>query len=92
MTAIDTAAFKAKVTAEGYQVFDRTLVAGDGLDLHTHDFDVWGLVLSGAFTIAVDGVAVSYEKGQEFQLDAGCPHSESVGPEGATFIVGRRAK
>ncbi len=90
MSATDTSAFEAKVSAEGYEIFKRTLQPGEGLDDHAHDFDVWGLVTAGEFRITVEGTTTGYRAGQEFRLDSGCEHSESAGPEGVTFVVGRR--
>jgi len=92
MDAIDTSAFEAKLTAEGYRIFHRSLAPAKGLGDHVHDFDVWGLVLSGVFNITRGGTTTPFGPGQAFRLDAGCEHSECAGPDGVTFVVGRRAK
>lgn len=92
MSTIDTSSFESKVSAQGYGIFRRTLGPSEGLGDHAHDYDVWGLVLSGEFRITVDGVTTSYRPGQEFRLEAGCDHSEIAGREGVSFVVGRRMK
>jgi quercetin dioxygenase-like cupin family protein len=60
------------------------------LDEHTHDFDVRALVTSGEISITVDGTTQRYGLGDQFTMAAGRAHSEIVGPEGVTFVVGRR--
>lgn len=64
----------------------------EGLDDHAHDYDVWGLIIEGEFRITMNGEARSYREGDEFQLDADCPHSESAGEEGVSLVIGRRSR
>ena len=90
MSITDTSAFEEKVSGKGYVIVHKTLKPFEGLDDHAHDYEVWGLVMEGEFRITVDGETRGYREGEEFQLDAGCDHSESAGPEGVTFVVGRR--
>lgn len=91
MAVTDTSAFKAKVAAQGYDVFRRSLQPSEGLGDHAHDYDVWGFVTSGEFRITIEGTTSSYREGEEFLLEAGCEHSESAGEQGCTFVVGRRS-
>jgi quercetin dioxygenase-like cupin family protein len=97
MTVSDTSAFEEKVASKGYTVVRKTLEPSEGSgdhahDYHVHDYDVWGLVIEGEFRITVDGETKSYREGEEFELAAGCDHTESTGPQGATFVVGRRQR
>ena len=92
MAITDTSDFEAKVLEQGYDVFRRTLEPSEGLGDHAHDYDVWGFVTAGEFSITVEGTTKSYSEGEEFLLEAGCEHSEAAGPEGCTFVVGRRAR
>ena len=92
MAIIDASEFEARVAGQGYEVFRRTLGPSEGLGGHAHDYDVWGLVISGEFRITVKGTTKSYQEGEEFLLEAGCAHSESAGTEGCSFVVGRRTK
>lgn len=92
MAVSDTSAFEAKVSEKGYEIFRRTLGPSEGLSDHDHDYDVWGLVISGEFRITINGTTSSYREGEEFLLEAGCDHSESAGLEGVSFVVGRRTR
>ena len=60
------------------------------LDVHTHPFEAWGLILEGEFIIEVDGVATSFAAGMSFRLPAGIAHREWVGPQGARYLAGRK--
>jgi hypothetical protein len=42
--------------------------------------------------VAWDGGSVTCKVGDTFKLDAGREHSENYGPEGATYLVGRRMR
>ena len=89
MSITDTSDFEAKVSAQGYAIVRKTLGPSEGLGDHAHDYDAWGLVTAGEFRITVDGETKSYREGEEFRLGAGCGHSESAGPAGVSFVVGR---
>ncbi len=64
--------------------------AGYALGEHTHTFDARALIVSGEFTLMVDGVSTIYAPGDIFRLPAGTPHHESAGPNGATYLSGRK--
>ena len=57
---------------------------------HAHPFDVSALVLDGAITLTCGGEARTYAAGDRFEMAAGTPHIEAVGPEGVRYLVGRR--
>jgi quercetin dioxygenase-like cupin family protein len=57
---------------------------------HAHGFDVSALVLDGAITLICDGRARTYAAGDRFDMAAGKPHVEAVGPQGVRYVVGRR--
>lgn len=89
----DTSAFEKKISSQGYEtIVRRVLPPSEGLDDHAHDYDVWGLITEGEFRITMNGETKSYREGDEFQLDADCSHSESAGEDGATLVIGRRAR
>lgn len=92
MTIIDTASFEKRATAEGYVIVERDLGPSLTVDEHSHEFDAWGLVTAGEFHITLDGSTTVYRTGEEFKLEAGCLHSEMTGPNGATYLAGRREK
>lgn len=89
----DTSAFEKKVSSQGYDIIvRRDLPPLEGLDDHAHDYDVWGLITKGEFRITMNDETRSYREGDEFQLDAACPHSESAGEGGASLVIGRRTR
>ena len=57
---------------------------------HTHDFTARGLILSGSFALGCHGGSTTYQQGDVFELKAGTPHTETAGPDGASFLVGRK--
>ena len=91
MTTPNVAAFEAKLAGQGYQVATKSMEPSLVLDDHTHDVEILGLVTAGDIKITVDGKARRYGVGDEFTMDLGQLHSELVGPEGVSFVVGRRA-
>lgn len=83
--------FEAERATKGYDAATKSMDPAMQLDDHTHDFDVRGLVTSGEISITVDGETRRYRVGDQFTMAAGCVHSEVVGRDGVTFIVGRLA-
>ena len=57
---------------------------------HSHPFDARGLILSGEMTLQYEGKTQTCGVGDSFNMQAGCEHVETFGPEGATYVVGRR--
>ncbi|MDO9360150.1 MAG: cupin domain-containing protein [Polaromonas sp.] len=83
--------FHAGLRADGYAdavVVER--LAGYALDSHVHSFDARALITAGEITLTVDGVATRYGVGDVFRLPAGTAHLESAGPDGVTYLSGRR--
>ena len=64
---------------------------GYALGEHQHPFDACVLITAGDFTLVVDGVSTRYAVGEVFRLGAGVPHLEAAGPQGASYLAGRRA-
>ena len=46
----------------------------------------WGLEAG----YAEFGKATTYRRGDEFSMKAGCRHIEDIGPQGVSYLVGRR--
>ena len=83
--------FAAMMRADGYaEPAHRSLAAGMSVPEHAHEFDAKGLILSGTFTLTVDGVATTHHPGDMFSMPAGCRHAELVGPAGTEYLAGRR--
>jgi quercetin dioxygenase-like cupin family protein len=88
---MNTTDFETGLRRDGYNdVFTKELPAGQSVAEHNHPFDVHALVLNGEITLTVDGVASTYREGDKFTMAAGCRHQEDVGPEGVSYLVGRR--
>jgi quercetin dioxygenase-like cupin family protein len=90
---MDRATFEAGLQADGYAgPLDRRMEAGQVAPEHTHPFDARLLILEGEFLLTCQGETRRYGPGEVFELAAETPHAEAFGPEGATYLVGRRAK
>ncbi len=83
-------AFKTELDEQGFTHATRSWEPGYQMDEHSHDFNVRGMILSGRFTITTDQGSRTYEEGQIFSMTTGCPHSEEAGPDGVSFLVGRK--
>jgi quercetin dioxygenase-like cupin family protein len=87
---MDTAAFEQELTKAGFQVNTVSRKANEFVDTHTHSFEAKALILSGQISINVQGKDTLYPPGSVFHLHAGTPHTEQYGPEGVTYLVGRK--
>lgn len=88
---MDTKAFEAELQRDGYgEVSTRVIEPGVHNDSHSHPFDVRALMLSGELTLTWEGQTRTYRAGDVFTMAAGCAHVEQFGPEGASYVVGRR--
>ena len=63
---------------------------GYALGEHQHPFDACALITAGDITLVVDGVSSRYRAGDIFRLPAGTPHLEAAGPQGVSYLSGRR--
>ena len=90
---MDLPAFEAELRSQGYQVITTVnQPPGYAMGEHAHAFDACALITEGAFTITVQGQARHYQKGEVFRLPAGTVHSEHAGPQGVTYLAGRRTQ
>lgn len=90
---MEQSAFEAKLKAQNYPEIRTSQLAPNCRNAeHTHPFDVLALVLEGEITLTVAGVARTYRAGEEFSMQAGCPHAEEVGTQGVRYLVGRRPR
>lgn len=90
---MDRAAFEASLKADGYaETLTRRMEAGATAPSHTHPFDARLFILEGEFILEREGATRRYGPGEAFEVPAGVPHAESFGPQGATYLVGRRTR
>jgi len=83
-------AFEAELLRDGYQVVVNTMQPGAINPEHAHDFDARLLVVAGEMTTVIGDQRNTYKVGDTFAMTNGCRHSEHAGPEGATYVAGRR--
>jgi quercetin dioxygenase-like cupin family protein len=83
--------FEAKLRADGYQEIETKRIKPNLANSdHGHPFSVRGLVLDGAFTVAIEGVSRTYRPGDIFEVGEGREHFETTGADGAEVVVGRK--
>ena len=88
---IDRAGFERELKRDGYdEMLVREWEPNRDVPEHTHPFDARALVLEGEFTLNCQGSSRVLRPGDVFAVAAGTPHTESYGPQGARFLVGRR--
>ncbi|WP_250473286.1 cupin domain-containing protein [Caballeronia sp. GAFFF1] len=84
-------AFLAQLSAEGFhEVVTVTREPDVSLDLHAHPFEAKALIVEGEITLCVGGEARLYRAGDVFHLPANVEHSEQYGPQGVSYLVGRK--
>ncbi len=89
---MNQSAFINEVTLEGYaEPVIVTREANGSIGDHSHRFAAKALILEGEIRIVVKNVSTSYLPGDLFQLDVGTLHQEYYGPQGVSYLVGRRA-
>ena len=83
--------FEVQLRADGFtEIESQALEVRPGKGRHRHPFAIRGLVLSGTFAVTLDGEPVAHGPGQIFAVAEGQLHDESIGPEGARILVGRK--
>lgn len=83
--------FEASLKADRFsEIVTIERPVGYQLGEHQHPFDACALITSGEITLVVAGVSTTYVAGEIFRLAAGVSHLESAGPEGVSYLVGRR--
>ena len=88
---MDQREFEAQLKADGFQEIElQELAPRPGKGRHRHLFEIRGLVLSGAFHVTQQDDPVVYGPGQVFAVADGELHDESIGPDGARVLVGRK--
>ena len=88
---MDREVFAEALEREGYAELVTVERAPNGeLAEHTHPFEAKALILDGEMRIGAGGKQRLYRPGDVFHLKAGEPHTESYGPEGVRYLVGRK--
>ena len=88
---MDQAQFEAALHAAGFDpAVTVTREAGGHLGIHAHPFEARALIIDGEITLVTAEGARCYRAGDIFHLPAGLPHTETCGPAGVVYRVGRR--
>jgi len=83
--------FRRELAELGFtEVLTRNWAPNQFIDTHTHGFEVRALVLEGEMVLGCDGRNMMLRAGDVFTLDANLEHTERYGPQGATYLVGRK--
>ncbi len=83
--------FHDELKAHGFDTaiaIDRAV--GYAMGAHQHPFDACALIMAGDITLVVNGASTRYSPGDVFRLAAGTDHLEAAGPQGVSFLSGRR--
>ena len=88
---MDPERFTLQLREQGFeQVSTVTREANGFLDTHPHPFEAQALILSGEITLVCQGQEQRYRPGEVFHLARDEPHSERYGPQGVSYLVGRK--
>jgi len=87
---MDRTAFEAALQRDGYEIVARTMEPNATNPEHAHEFDARVMVVAGEMTLARDGTSRAYHPGETFEITHGHLHAEIAGPDGASYIAGRR--
>lgn len=88
---MEAAAFEAELKRDGFaEIETKSAPPGVLSPVHSHGCDIRALLTTGELTLHCHGATQTYRAGDVVALAAGSEHAEQNGPEGYTFIVGRR--
>ncbi len=89
---MDTTAFTHELAAQGFDAPLRLEREANGaMGWHTHPFEARALVLAGEIRILTEqGPERTYRAGDVFHLRQAEPHAEWYGPQGVTYLSGRK--
>ena len=89
---MDATEFETGLKRDGYGEIETKKVPGNiATKPHSHDFGVRALVLAGDITLTYEGRSRTFRTGEIFEMTAGRVHHEEYGPEGSTYLVGRKS-
>lgn len=88
---MDLETFKSGLQEGGYdEVLVKTYAPDTFVDTHSHPFSARALVTAGEMVITCEDVPQTFRAGDIFELPAGRLHTERYGPNGASYLVGRK--
>lgn len=69
-------------------VYEHQDSAGKIYEEHTHPYDTAVYVTDGDMTVISDDVAQHVQQNKRFDIPANIPHTVTIGPKGAIYIIG----
>ena len=88
---MDRNAFTESLTKDGFpEAAVVTKEPNTTMDVHEHPFEAKALILEGELHIRVGDEERAYRVGDVFHLPPNKAHSERYGPNGVTYLVGRK--
>ena len=88
---MDQTTFSQQLATDGFaEVVTVERPANGNLPAHSHPFEAKALILQGELRLRVNAVEQSFFAGDVFHLPLGQEHDESYGPQGVTYLVGRK--
>lgn len=83
-------AFTEALAKEGFTEFVTVQYEAGAREEHAHPFEAKALILAGEIHIRVGDEERLYKTGDVFHLPANMTHTERYGPQGVTFLAGRK--
>ena len=87
---MDRATFESELKRDGYDIVVRDMAPDYLNPEHAHEFDARVMVVAGEMTITSLGAATVFRSGEVCVIPHGRRHAEQAGPQGATYVAGRR--
>ena len=82
--------FRAMLASAGFDTVVLVEREPGSLDTHTHPFEARAFIIDGEITIVSAQGEQHCRAGDTFHLAANEPHTESYGPQGVTYLAGRK--
>lgn len=87
---MDQDEFASRLRRDGFQEVTTIVRDAGSMGEHRHAFEARALILDGELLIRTADEERTYQKGDVFHLQPNVPHSESYGPQGVKYLVGRK--
>jgi len=88
--APDEGELRARLAREGFDALAWSDPPGADYAPHRHEHDESLWVVRGEITLGIAGARHRLHPGDRLMLPAGTLHEAQAGPEGATYLIGRR--
>lgn len=87
---MDQDEFASRLRRDGFQEVTTVAREAGSMGEHAHPFEAEALILEGELQIRTADEERSYKAGDVFHLQPGVRHSETYGPQGVKYLVGRK--